>query len=118
MNTREKARKLIEARIGKLINEFDFVERKEKFPNECPCYFENKPCHEIPKENLNCFLCYCPEYKIDVEIGGCGLGNPKGKGKWFYHEALPQGKIWDCCDCSYPHDKKIAEEYFRRMFGI
>ena len=118
MDTREKAKKLIEARIGKLLGEFDFHKRKEKFPEECPCYRENKPCHEIPEKELNCFLCYCPEYKTDSEIGGCNIGNLQGKGKLFYHEALPQGKIWDCCGCSYPHNKKVAEDYFRKMFRI
>ena len=137
MDTREKAKKLIEARIKNLLNEFDFAERKEKFQNKCPCYLENKPCHEIPEDKLNCFLCYCPEYNTEnkkfsvsqtprtqgvrdtrIEIGGCNLGNPQGKGKWFHHEALPEGRIWDCSDCSYPHDKKVAEEYFKKIFNV
>ena len=155
MDTREKAKRLIEARIRNLLNEFDFDKRKIKSPNECPCYLQNKPCHNIPEEDLNCFLCYCPEYNtenflfsvsqpqesrilgaqkifhrfsaspetqglrdINSEEGRCNLGNPQGKGKWFYHEALPHGRIWDCCDCSYPHDKEVAEKYLKKMFGL
>ena len=118
MDIREKAKRLIEQRIKALLGEFDFEIRKEKFPNECPCYKENKSCHDISGEKLNCFLCYCPEYNIDSGIGGCKLGNPNWKGKWFYHEALPEGKIWDCCGCNYPHDKKIAEKYLKKIFGV
>ena len=118
MDTRERAKRLIEARIRNLLNEFDFDKRKIKFPTECPCYMQNKPCHNISEGYLNCFLCYCPEYNLNLEFGGCNLGNPQGKGKWFYHEALPHEKIWDCCDCSYPHDKEVAEKYLKKMFGL
>ena len=118
MDPHNKARKLIEARIRNLVGEFDFNKRKEKFPNECPCYLENKPCHDIPEENLNCFLCYCPEYNLDLKSGGCKLGNPQGKGKWFHHDSLPEGRIWDCSDCNYPHNREVAEKYFKKMFGV
>ncbi|MFA4953359.1 MAG: cysteine-rich small domain-containing protein [Candidatus Pacearchaeota archaeon] len=135
MDTRDKAKKLIELRIRNLVGEFDFDRRKKEFPNECPCYTENrkfsvsfktgnfedkenKRCHDIPENELNCFLCYCPEYNLNLEFGGCKIGNPQEKGKWFYHEALPRGKIWDCSDCGYPHDKKVAEKYLRKMFGL
>ena len=38
MDTRDKAKKLIELRIRNLVGEFDFDRRKKEFPNECPCY--------------------------------------------------------------------------------
>jgi len=116
MEPMEKAKALIEGRIQTLVDGFDFDKRKKDCPNECPCYGENKPCHKMV--DLNCFLCYCPEYDLNKSEGGCKLGNPQGKGKWFVHAALPEGKIWDCSDCTHPHEKEVAKTYFRKMFNI
>jgi dUTP pyrophosphatase len=98
--------------IQKIIKEFNFLNRKNKYPNECPCY-TNKICHNLPEEKLNCFLCYCPEYKSEIE-GGCKINNPNGK--WLFNEKLPKGKIWDCSDCDYPHREEIVEKYLKRIF--
>jgi len=108
MNSETK--RFIDQHIKKIIDEFDFENRKSKNPNECPCY-KDKKCHEI--ENLNCFLCYCPEYDNNKEEGGCKIGS--NKGKWFVSE---NKKIWDCGDCNYPHKKEIFEKYLKKLFGI
>jgi dUTP pyrophosphatase len=96
--------------IQKIIKEFNFLNRKNKHPNECPCY-KDKPCHNLPE--LNCFLCYCPEYKSKIE-GGCKINNPNGK--WLFNEKLPKGKIWDCSNCDYPHREEIVEKYLKSIF--
>jgi len=116
MEFHKKARKLIELRIKTLLDSFDFENRRETNPNECPCYIENKPCHDIPRKRLNCFLCYCSEYDLSKEEGGCNLGNPQGKGKWF--ERADCSKIWDCSDCDIPHNKSVAEKYLKKVFGL
>ena len=108
-------REAIEQHIQKIIKEFNFVNRKNKHPHDCPCYI-GKPCHNIPPEKLNCFLCYCPEYKSELEEGGCKINNPNGK--WLFNEKLPKGKIWDCSDCDYPHRKEVVEKYLKKMFGL
>lgn len=105
-----EADKLIEERINLIIKEFDFENRK-KNTEECPCYKENKKCHNI--ENLNCLLCYCPNY-IKTEEGGCKINNPKGK--WFFHSNLPKGKIWDCSDCDWPHKEENVKEVLKKIF--
>ncbi len=59
-------------------------------------FFQNKdceyfPCHEgIADEDFNCLFCYCPLYFTDCE------GDYK----------IVDGKIKDCSDCIFPHDKK------------
>ncbi len=111
MNSETK--KFIEQHIQRIINEFDFENQKKKFPDKCPCYKEGK-CHNI--KELNCFLCYCPEYDNSVKEGGCKINSSKGK--WVFNEKLAKGKIWDCSDCDYPHKKEVIEKYLRKLFGI
>jgi Zn-finger protein len=106
-------KKFIEQHIKKIIDEFDFENRKEKFPDECPCY-TGKKCHNI--HGLNCFLCFCPEYDNSKTEGGCKINSSKGK--WLVNEKLPAGKIWDCSDCDYPHKKETAEKYLKNIFNI
>ena len=115
MKISDNAKKLIELRIHRILDDFDFRKRKETHPLECPCYTSNG-CHD--SGNLNCFLCYCPEYNHNILGGGCKIGNPQGKGKWLFNSHLPEGKIWDCSDCTYPHSKEIAERYLKKMFNI
>lgn len=109
----EKTEKFISAHIQKIIKEFNFKNRKAKYPDACPCY-KDKPCHNIPEEKLNCFLCYCPEYISNLEEGGCKINSQKGK--WFFDKRLPKGKIWDCSNCDYPHKEEIVEKYLKKLF--
>lgn len=99
--------------IQKIIREFNYKTRKQKYPNACPCY-TGKICHNLPPEKLNCFLCYCPEYKSESEIGGCKINSQKGK--WFFDDKLVLGKIWDCSNCDYPHREKVVEKYLKKLF--
>ncbi|MBR9701745.1 hypothetical protein GOV13_02380 [Candidatus Pacearchaeota archaeon] len=107
-----KTKQAILSHINKIISEFKFSNRKLKHPKECPCYLENKPCHNVGGE-LNCFLCYCPEYDNSKEEGGCKINSKKGK--WHVHE---NGKIWDCSDCDHPHKEETVRKHLKELFGI
>ena len=111
-------KKVIEKRIEIILEEFSFKTRKNRNTEECPCYSQNKPCHNLPESELNCFFCLCPEYDSNNEQGGCRADNPEGKGKWFYHPELKKGKIWDCSDCTYPHKEENIRKYLSRIFGL
>lgn len=111
----EYAKHLINGRIEKILEEYDYEKRKINNKNECPCYSEdNGKCHNI--NDLNCFFCYCPEYDLSREEGGCKINNKHGK--WHYSELLKNGKIWDCSNCVYPHEKSTVRSYLKKMFGI
>jgi len=112
MNSTHEA---INKHLQKIFKEFNFLNRKNKYPNECPCY-TGKICHNISPEKLNCFLCYCPEYKSELEEGGCKINNSNGK--WLFNEKLPKRKIWDCSNCDYPHQEEIVKKYLKKLFGI
>jgi Zn-finger protein len=99
-------KKCIEMHVSSILDEFNFGIRKEH-TEKCPCY-PTSPCHKM--EDLNCFLCYCPWYANQKAEGGCELGNPLGKGKWFEREF---DRIWDCSDCEYPHKREVVEKFLR-----
>ncbi len=103
----------INTHINNIIAENTFEVRSKNNPDACPCY-TNKPCHDISASDLNCFLCYCPNYDTEKEIGGCKINNPKGK--WYNHGLPPHEKVWDCSDCEYPHKESIVKEYLRTVF--
>jgi Zn-finger protein len=109
MKTKEEA---INDKVSKILEMFSFDNIQAKSPEFCPCYNEGKFCHST--KNKNCFFCFCPEYDNSKEEGGCKILSTKGK--WFFDGKLPKGKIWDCSDCDYPHQKENAEKMLKRLF--
>ena len=107
-------KRAIEARIDLIVRDFNYENRKEEHPEECPCNDSGK-CHDVP--DLNCFFCYCPWYNTEVPEGGCRIESPLGTGKWFYRPGHPvNDRIWDCSDCAYPHQEKVVRETLRKLF--
>jgi len=86
--------------------------RKLEYPGRCPYYASGKGCHDL--EDLNCFLCACPNYESERLEGGCKI-NSEG-GKWHYHENLPLGRVWDCSDCEINHTSGEVREYIEKNF--
>ncbi len=102
-----------EVHIKNILEEFRYKNRSKAYPDACPLYKKGALCHKM--KNLNCFLCYCPNYLSGKPEGGCKIKSKKGK--WFYSGELPKGKIWDCSDCVYPHDEKTVEKHLRGIFS-
>lgn len=111
----ERTRLAIEAHIDRIIRATTFENFRKIVPEGCPC---NRPgsqlCHKLPEDQLNCLFCYCPEYRHELEEGGCRIGSEKGK--WFFNEALPGGKVWDCSDCDHPQRPEVVRDYLRKVF--
>ena len=107
-------KKSIQARIDLIVRDFNYENRKEEHPEECPCNSLGK-CHDIT--DLNCLFCYCPWYNNETSEGGCRIGNPLGTGKWFNREGHPiSNEVWDCSDCLYPHQEKTVRESLTKLF--
>ena len=83
-----------------------FKNRSKRDPSQCPYYQKEppQPCHDI--EDLNCFLCACPNYNSNILKGGCNINSKKGG-----YNNLPEGKVWDCSNCKINHTPKEVEEY-------
>jgi len=88
--------------ITKIIEKTSFKIRGQKYPDECPYYLQEKPCHpEI--EDLNCLLCACPQYDSENSKGGCKINSKDG---FLYHE-----RIWDCSNCSAYHKPEVVARF-------
>ncbi len=98
-----------------IIDYFDFENMKEKEPDFCPLYAENKKCHDM--EKLNCYLCSCPNFRFNdkgfKEVDGktqfsyCDIKSKDGS-QGIYGEAIHQ----DCSGCSVPHHRAYVEKHF------
>jgi Zn-finger protein len=96
--------------ISHILKQTSFEVRSKRYPDRCPYYQKNPPtpCH-LEVNDLNCFLCACPEYDNTTHEGRCKMGSRMGK--WYYHQALPQGRVWDCSDCPTPHFPDYVEKF-------
>ena len=102
---------LIEENIPKIIEETSFQVRSKKHTEECLYYSKGKPCNDI--EEFNCFFCPCPEYKSEIDEGGCKINCIFGK----WHSPYPNSqsrRVWDCSDCSVPHFPQYVEQYLKQ----
>lgn len=98
-----------------IIDYFDFENMREKEPDFCPLYKENKKCHEI--EELNCYLCSCPNFRFkDAGIKNiaekrvyslCSIDSKDGA-QGVYGDSIHQ----DCSKCTIPHHKNYVEQHF------
>lgn len=112
----EKTRRFFESHIAKLLDSSSFANRTKNNPKDCPCHASN-PCHStLSPDQLNCLLCYCPEYIHEKPEGGCRINSKFGK--WFEHPSHPNGRIWDCSDCDYPHRPEVVKKYLRKLFRL
>ena len=108
-------------KVPQIVREMSYENQKMKNPSDCPCY-SSKPCH-TNVDDLNCFLCACPNYDTKNKdkvgfIGGCKIGSLKG----VYLSNIYSGNrnlgflIWDCSNCTIPHSCEFAENFLRKDF--
>ena len=97
-----------------IIEEMSFRVRSKKHPEECPYYPKGTSCH-FEVENLNCFLCACPNYESDKLAGGCKINSQKGR--VHFHPNLPEGRIWDCSDCNINHTPDEIRRYLTKYIS-
>lgn len=108
--------------VHKIVDFMSYENQSKLHPEDCPCYVDREdrpagPCHNGPSD-FNCFLCACPYYNTDGSdengefVGGCKIGHSSGK--WFYGKTEPIKKVWDCSDCTWPHQRRAAENHLSR----
>ena len=67
----------------------------ERINRHCICF----PCHDESKLQ-DCTFCFCPLYPCKNEKLGKYLSVP--------HEGL----VWDCSNCTWPHEKERVDKLF------
>jgi len=107
--------KLISTKHSKeqIIEYFEFNNMVKNEPNFCPLYKKSKKCHDM--EDLNCYLCACPNFRFNDEgieiyngykiLSKCSINNGE---KLMHKEIIHQ----DCSSCSVPHHKSYIEKNF------
>jgi len=96
---------------------FRFENMVEKEPDFCPLYKDRKKCHEI--EELNCYLCACPNFRFDDEgftkidnkilYSKCSIDSKDGS-QYITEDAIHQ----NCAGCLVPHHESYIKQHFKR----
>ena len=109
--------KLKDLSDDEVIAYFRFENMVKNEPDFCPLYHEGKKCHDM--EDLNCFLCACPNFRFDDEgikivadktlYSYCSIDSKDGD-QFILENAVHQ----DCTGCSIPHKEAYIREHFSR----
>jgi hypothetical protein len=115
--------KLTELSYEEVIDYFSFENMVKEEPDFCPLYKDNKKCHDI--EDLNCYLCACPNFRFDdngfKQIKGktlystCNI-NSKDGSQYIGDDAIHH----NCAGWSVPHhtsyiQKVCDRDWFKMM---
>jgi hypothetical protein len=102
---------------SELIDYFRFENMVEKEPNFCPLYAKNKKCHDI--EDLNCYLCACPNFRFDdngfeiednrIIFSRCSINSKDGE-RFISDSSIHQ----NCSNCLVPHSQEYIKANFSR----
>lgn len=111
-NHAKKHQKLVEKLShlsdDEMVEYFSFSNMVQKEPDFCLLYKENKPCHEM--EDLNCYLCACPNFRVGEQKSYCDINSKDGGSI-----KAPDGFVHqDCSKCTVPHSKEYVKKHFSR----
>ena len=117
----EKHRAIVEKLLEKgctedeIIDYFDFDNMLRNEPDFCPLYAKSRKCHDM--EQLNCYLCACPNFRFNdsppADASGkkvhshCAIDSKEGA-------AFESGNSvhQDCSACLVPHHKHYIQKQF------
>ena len=93
-----------------IIEYFDYENMKVKEKDFCVLYAQDKKCHDI--ENLNCYLCACPNFRVGESSSTCDINSKDGgtieAKNGFVHQ--------DCSGCIVPHRAKYVKKNFNKSW--
>ncbi|MEA3315239.1 MAG: hypothetical protein U9Q30_05230, partial [Campylobacterota bacterium] len=93
-----------------IIKYFDYENMKLKEKEFCILYKDNRKCHDI--EKLNCYLCGCPNFRVDKTKSFCSINSKYGDKivlKDFTHQ--------DCSKCKIPHSVPYIKKNFNKNWS-
>ena len=93
----------------KLIEYFRWENISKTDVDFCPLFKDNKKCHDI--ENLNCYLCACPNFRFDDNAdkikSWCNIDSKDGR-QIEHNDIIHQ----DCSNCTIPHNELYIKKHF------
>jgi hypothetical protein len=114
---REIIERLSHLNDDEVIEYFRFENMVKNEPDFCPLYAKNKKCHDI--EELNCYLCACPNFRFDdngldrvgekIVYSKCSIDSKDGE-RFESGDAIHQ----NCSNCLVPHHKSYIKKHFSR----
>lgn len=109
--------KLKNKNVEEVIEYFDFNNMLVNEPDFCPLYEKKQKCHDM--EDLNCYLCACPNFRFDDNgfreekgktlFSFCSIDSRDGAqfvGENYIHQ--------NCAGCLVPHKKEYIKKHFDR----
>lgn len=104
--------KLTDLSDDEVIEYFRFENMVENELDFCPLYKDNTKCHEM--ENLNCYLCACPHFRVGEKKSYCDI-NSKDGGSIVANDGYIHQ---DCSKCCVPHHQSYIKKNFNRNWSI
>ncbi len=92
-----------------IVEYFRWENIKETDVDFCPLFAKNEKCHDM--EDLNCYLCGCPNFRFDDDApvikSSCSVNSKNGSTievNGIIHQ--------DCSGCLLPHKERFIHKYF------
>jgi len=109
--------KLKDLSDNEVIEYFRFENMVEKESEFCPLYKKSRKCHNL--EDLNCYLCACPNFRFNDsgfrEINGKTLYSYCSINSKYGRESISEKAIHqDCSLCPIPHRERFIKRLFKR----
>lgn len=99
-----------------IIDYFEFENLSKQEQNFCPLFSEAQKCHN--SENLNCYLCGCPNFRVyknpkrlksgKLLYSYCKIESKDGKKVEFKNQVHQ-----DCSRCNTPHKRDFIDRNFK-----
>ena len=118
--------------LDEIIEKFSFRHMQAENTDSCCMFANNKVCHSMNIDELNCFGCYCPNYDLEIaydksvelyKLGKCNINSKFGIYKQTGTKSdLPKEYLVpNCSNCTIPHNKtflkKIIEQDLKIFLG-
>ena len=104
-----------------IIEKFSFKTMQKECPEFCTLIKEDKPCHDLGNEELNCYGCFCPNYQVEIsidkeknlyQIGQCKINSKFGH---YKQDKSNRYLILTCINCKVPHYDKYIQQNISKL---
>ena len=122
----KRLQKLKSFEIDEIVENFSFKTMKRTYKDFCIFYEKDRTCHDMKPKDLNCYGCFCPNYKVEIsfdkkqglyKIGTCSVKSKFG----YYKQTKTRGDIkkdflvLSCANCTVPHRRVFIKKLIANL---